>query len=154
MFSLAEYCSDFGHIPHVMRFSSFRCHLRIIFSLEEHCSFISFGGSFYFGSWCTVVMVVMVKDCSPYPYFRSARLHQAVVCHSLGCYRNQDGALAFLVMLCLFHRFHQNLVRDFVPLSCQDETRCNSFLWVQQYRRFRLFSRLFSCCLKKVLQII
>ena len=41
----------------------------------------------------------MVEDCSPYPYFRSACRDKvaAVVGHSSGRYRYQDGALAFLV---------------------------------------------------------
>ena len=56
-------------------------------------------GSFYFVGLSTVVVVAMVEDCSPYPYFRSACRDQvlAVVGHSSGRYRYQDGALAFLV---------------------------------------------------------
>ena len=96
----------------------------------------------------------MVEDCSPYPYFRFTCRDQAALGHSSGRYLYRDGALAFLVAWCLFHRFHQDLVQDIAPLSRQDETCCNSFLGLQQYRRFRLFASLFSCCLKKVLQII
>ena len=73
----------------------FRSRLRSFF-LEEHCSFVSFAGSFHFVGLCTVVVVTMV-ECSPYPYFRSACRDQAVVGHSSGRYRYQDGALVFLV---------------------------------------------------------
>ena len=117
-FGLAEYCSDFGHVPNDMCFSSFSiessvlailastvfCSVNFLFRsrlrssfLEEHCSFVSFADSFYFVGLCTVVVVAMVEDCSPYPYFRSACRDQAVVGHSSGRYRYQDGALAFLV---------------------------------------------------------
>lgn len=95
----------------------------------------------------------MVEDCSPYPYFRFACRDQAAVAHSSARYLYRDGALAFLVALCLFHRFQQNLVQNIAHWVVKMRHVATVFWGYNSTGGFNSAS-LFSCCLKKFLKII